>query len=93
VRTLLLDVGCRHDLGGYVEPFSEVVEAFRGEGVVVPLPGELGFEVAAGGQGLACFDDLGSFISTCDFGSYGLPSYLKSSRIDSWCQALGVWGG
>jgi len=49
VGSLLLDVRCGHDLGGNVEPFAEVVEAFRCEGVVVPLPGELGFEVAAGG--------------------------------------------
>jgi hypothetical protein len=59
VGSLLLDVRCRDDLGGDVEPFAEVVEAFGCEGIVVPLPGKLGFEVAAGGQGLACFDDLG----------------------------------
>lgn len=55
---LLLDVGCRYDLGGKMEPFTEVVEAFGREGVVVPLPGELGFEVATGGERLACFDHL-----------------------------------
>lgn len=48
-----------HDLGGEVQPFAQVVEALGREGVVVPLPGELGLEVGAGGQGLACFDDLG----------------------------------
>ncbi len=41
-----------------MKPFSEVVETFRCERVVIPLPGELGFEVAARGQGLAGFDDL-----------------------------------
>jgi hypothetical protein len=58
VRALLLDVGLGHDFGGEVEPFTEIVEAFWGEGVVVPLPGELGLEVALGGEGLAGLDDL-----------------------------------
>ena len=48
----------RDDLGGQVQPFAEVVEPFGGEGVVVPLPGELRLEVAARGEGLAGFDDL-----------------------------------
>lgn len=55
---LRLDVGSRDDLGGKVQPFAQVVEAFRREGVVVPLPGELGLEVAAGGERLRRFDDL-----------------------------------
>ena len=59
VGALLLDVGGGHDLGGEVEPLAQVVEAFGGEGVVVPLPGELRLEVAARGEGLAGFDDLG----------------------------------
>lgn len=58
VGALLLDVGLGDDLGGEVEPLAEVVETFGGQGVVVPLPGELGLEVAAGGQGLAGLDDL-----------------------------------
>ena len=58
MRALLLDVGCRYDFGGEVEPFAEVVETLRGESVIVPLPGELGLEVAAGGEGLTGFDDL-----------------------------------
>jgi hypothetical protein len=58
VRTLLLDMGCRDDLSGQVEPFAKVVEALRGEGVVVPLPGELSLKVAAGGERLASLDDL-----------------------------------
>ena len=48
----------RDDLSREVEPFAQVVEPLGGEGVVVVLPGELGFEVAAGGEGLAGFDDL-----------------------------------
>jgi hypothetical protein len=38
VGALGLDVCLRHDLGGKVEPFAEVVESFWGQGVVVPLP-------------------------------------------------------
>jgi hypothetical protein len=58
VRTLLLDVGGRHNLGGDVEPFAEVVETLGGEGVVVVLPREASLDVAAGGQRLASLDDL-----------------------------------
>lgn len=58
VRALLLDVRGGDDFGGEVEPLAQVVEALGSEGVVVPLPGELGLEVAAGGEGLAGFDDL-----------------------------------
>jgi len=56
--SLLLDVGCRHDLSRQVKPFSEVIEALGGQGVVVVLPGESGLEVAAGSEGLAGFDHL-----------------------------------
>jgi hypothetical protein len=48
VGTLLLNVGSRHDLGGDVEPFTEVVETLGGEGVVVVLPGETGLDVSTG---------------------------------------------
>jgi len=58
VRPLLLDVGSRNDLSGEVQPLPEVVETLRGEGVVVVLPGELGLDVAARGQGLARLDDI-----------------------------------
>lgn len=58
VRALLLDVGLGDDLGWEMEPLAEVVEALGGEGVVVPLPRELGLEVAARGKGLAGLDDL-----------------------------------
>jgi len=58
VRALLLDVGLRNDLSWEVEPLAEVVETLWSEGVVVPLPGELGLEVTAGGQRLASLDDL-----------------------------------
>jgi hypothetical protein len=65
VRTLLLDVGLGNDLGGEVEPLAEVVKTLGGEGVVVPLPGELGLEVAAGSQGLASLDDLWEECQIC----------------------------
>ena len=58
MRALLLDVGLGNDLGWEVEPFTEVVETLGGQGVVVPLPRELGLEVAAGGERLASLDDL-----------------------------------
>jgi len=57
-RALLLDVGLGNDLGGEVEPFTEVVETLGGEGVVVPLPREAGLEVTARGQRLASLDDV-----------------------------------
>jgi hypothetical protein len=65
VRALLLDVGLGNDLGGEVEPLAEVVKTLGGEGVVVPLPRELGLEVAAGSQGLASLDDLWENCQTC----------------------------
>ena len=65
VRALLLDVGLGDDLGGEVQPLAEVVKTLGGEGVVVPLPGELGLEVAAGSQGLASLDDLWENCQTC----------------------------
>ena len=58
MRALLLDVGLGNDLGWEVEPFAEVVETLGGEGVVVPLPRELGLEVTTGGERLASLDDL-----------------------------------
>lgn len=58
MAALLLDVGLRNNLSWEVEPFAEVVETLGGEGVVVPLPGELGLEVAARGKRLASLDDL-----------------------------------
>jgi hypothetical protein len=47
------------DLGGKVKPFTEVVEPLGSQGVVVVLPAELSLEIAARGEGLAGFDDLG----------------------------------
>ena len=45
---LLFDVGGRDDFGGKVEPFAKIVQAFGSKGVIVPLPRELGLEVATG---------------------------------------------
>lgn len=58
MRTLLLHVGLRNDLGREVEPFTEVVQALGGQGVVVPLPGELGLQVTTRGERLASLDNL-----------------------------------
>ena len=41
-----------------MKPFAKIVESFRSQGVVVPLPGELSLEVTARGQRLTCFNDL-----------------------------------
>jgi hypothetical protein len=83
MRALLLDVGCWHDFCGQMKPLSEVVKSFWREGVVVPLPGELGFEVAARGQGLAGFDDLNNnTISTFGIPSRDMPSYVEVLGIE-----------
>ena len=58
--TLLLDMCRGDDFGRQVKPFAEIVKTFGGESVVIVLPGELGLEVAAGGQRLTGFDDLRS---------------------------------
>jgi hypothetical protein len=58
VRTLGLDVCLGNNLGWEVKPFTEVVETFWGQGVVVPLPRKLGFDIAAGVEGLESLDDL-----------------------------------
>lgn len=55
---LLLDVGSRDDLGGEMQPVAEVLETLGSQSVVVVLPREASLEVAAGGEGLAGFDDL-----------------------------------
>lgn len=58
MRALLLDMRRGYDLSRQVQPFAEVVQAFWGEGVVVVLPGELGLDVAAGGERLAGLDHV-----------------------------------
>ena len=55
---MLLDVGARNDLGWEMKPLAEVVKALGSQGVIVILPGELGFEVATRSERLASFDDL-----------------------------------
>ena len=74
MATLLLDVRLGHDLGGQVQPLAEVVEALGGEGVVVPLPAELGLEEAARGEGLAGLDDVE--VLGVDFAVLGLVEVL-----------------
>jgi hypothetical protein len=58
VRSLLLDVRSRDNLGGEVEPFTEVVEAFRSESVVIVLPWELSLDIATGCKRLAGLDNV-----------------------------------
>ena len=41
-----------------MEPLAEVVQSLRGQGVIIPLPRELGLEEATRGERLAGFDDL-----------------------------------
>lgn len=83
MRSLLLDVSLRNDLSWEVEPFAEVVETLWGEGVVVPLPGELGLQVAARGEGLASLDDLRNVL-------VAISSRLHLEEVvrrGSWCQS------
>lgn len=84
---LLLNVGLRNDLSRKVQPLAKVVETLGGEGVVVPLPGELGLEVAAGGQGLASLDDLlGRFVRVVS----RTLRFAKSSIAETYVEVLGV---
>ena len=46
-----------------MEPFSKIVKSLGGQGIIVPLPRELGLEVATGSKRLACFDHLDEDIS------------------------------
>jgi hypothetical protein len=41
-----------------MEPFAEIVEALGGEGIVVPLPGELCLDVSTRAERLHSLDDL-----------------------------------
>lgn len=58
MAALLLHVRLRHDLRRQVQPLPQVVEALGSQGVVVPLPAELGLEEAARGERLAGLDDI-----------------------------------
>jgi hypothetical protein len=57
-RSSGLHVGLGNNLGRNVEVFSEVGETLIGEGVVVPLPRELGLDESLGGEGLHGLDNL-----------------------------------
>ena len=46
----------RHDLAREMQPFAQVGESFIGQGVVVPLPRELGLDVTFGSEGLHGLD-------------------------------------
>ena len=51
-------MGGGHNLGGQVQPLTEVAETSLRQGVVVVLPRELGLDKSARGERLACLDDL-----------------------------------
>lgn len=63
MRALLLDVRLRDNLSGEVKPLAQVVETLGCEGIVVPLPTELGLDVTAGGEGLHGLDNLDMKVS------------------------------
>ena len=50
-------MGSWDNLSWEVQVLSEVLKTLVGEGVVVPLPAELGVDEALGGQGLHNLDD------------------------------------
>jgi len=79
---LLLDVGRGNDLGGQMKPLAEEVQPLGGQSIVIPLPRELGLEVAAGGEGLARLDDLEDILSElrncCHFAKATHEEVLKA---------------
>lgn len=89
MRTLLLDVGSGDDFSGQMEPFTEIVEALRGEGVVIVLPREAGLEVAARGEGLAGLDHLLFFIISLLSDLFFPPLFLQFFGV-SYVEILGV---
>lgn len=84
VRALLLDVSLRNDLSWQVEPLAEVVQTLWGEGVVVPLPRELGLQVAARGERLASLDDLESMLVRV------ARKFCPGNQAMSYVEVLGV---
>lgn len=66
-------MGLGHNLRGEVQELAEVGETLVGEGVVVPLPRELGLDVALGGEGLHGLDDL----EVADLGQVGVRGTVK----------------
>jgi hypothetical protein len=62
----------------------EVVQTLGGEGVVVPLPRELGLDESLGGQGLHGLDDL-QVSDVGDIGVSGSVEVLLSDH-DSLCE-------
>lgn len=84
MRALLLDVSLRNDLSWQVEPLAEVVKTLWGEGVVVPLPRELGLQVAARGERLASLDDLESMLV------HVARKFYPGNQAMSYVEVLGV---
>ena len=75
-----------------MKPFAEVIKTLGSKGVVVILPGELGLEITAGGQGLRSFDDLNRFDVSFDVGG-GRQNISASLHRGSWCQCRRAWEG
>ncbi len=73
-----------------MKPLSEVVEALGCQGIVVVLPGESGFDVAFGSEGLHGFDYLWvSSVSQRNKRSSGGERVLTKRFFTSICPWLG----
>ena len=66
-------MGLGHNLRREVQELAEVGETLVGEGVVVPLPRELGLDVALGSEGLHRLDDF----EVADLGQVGVGGKVK----------------
>ena len=58
MRALLLNVRSRNNLSRKMKPLPQIIEALRGEGIIIVLPGKAGFNISAGSKRLASFDHL-----------------------------------
>lgn len=66
-------MGLGHNLGRKVQVLAEVGETLVGEGVVVPLPRELGLDETLGSEGLHRLDDF----EVADRGNVGVGGTVK----------------
>ena len=66
-----------------MKPLSKVVQAFWSESIIVPLPGELSFEIAPRSKRLAGFDHLDP-MSAVELGVFlnSLLPYVEVLRVD-----------
>ena len=68
----------RHNLCRQVQPFTEIRQSFVGQGVVIPLPGELGLDESFRGEGLHRFDHF----QVSDGGDVGVSGAVEVFRGD-----------